>query len=142
MRIAAAVADANVLLSAAIGRAALRVLTDFNVEVHACRFNCEEVKEYLPSLIAKYRLPHEIVEMQWRLLPLRIHDEADYAAQLDHARSLLAERDPDDAHSLALAMALRLPLCSNDKDLDGHGITRRTTAKLLALLDDEGSAPT
>ena len=137
MHIAGVVADANVLLSAAIGKAALRVLTDFSVEVHACRFNCEEVEEYLPSLATKYRLAHEVVEMQWRLLPLHIHDEADYAAQLEHARSLLAKRDPDDAHSLALAMTLNLPLWSNDKDLDGYGITRHTTAKLLVLLRNE-----
>lgn len=134
MRIAGVVADANVLLSAAIGKAALRVLTDFAVEVHASRFNCEEVEEYLPSLAEKYRLSREIVEIQWRLLPVRIHDEADYAPRLEHARSLLAERDPDDAHCLALAMTLKLPLWSNDKDLDGHGITRHTTAELLALL--------
>lgn len=138
MRIAGVVADANVLLSAAIGKAALRVLTDFDVEVHATRFNCEEVEEYLPSLASKYRLSREIVEMQWRLLPLRIHEKADYAARLDHARSLLAERDPDDAHSLALAMVLELPVWSNDKDLDGHGITRHTTAKLLAILSKKG----
>ncbi len=133
-RIAGVVADANVLLSAAIGKAALRVLTDFGIEVHACRFNCEEVEEYLPTLTAKYRLSPEIVEMQWRLLPLRIHAEADYAARLDEARSRLAERDPDDAHPLALAMTLDLPLWSNDKDLEGYGIARHTTAKLLVIL--------
>ncbi|HYA44219.1 MAG TPA: PIN domain-containing protein, partial [Acidimicrobiales bacterium] len=106
MPIAGVVADANVLLSAAIGKAALRVLTDFGVEVHASRFNCDEVEEYLPSLVAKYQLAQEIVEIQWHLLPLRIHEEAEYAPRLEHARSLLAKRDPDDAHCLALAMVL------------------------------------
>ncbi len=134
MRIAGVVADANVLLSAAIGKAALRVLTDYDIEVHVSRFNCDEVEEYLPALASKYRLSREIVEMQWRLLPLRIHAEADYEPQFEDARSRLAKRDPDDAHPLALAMALELPLWSNDKDLDGHGATRLTTAKLLAIL--------
>lgn len=140
MRIAGVVADANVLLSAAIGKAALRVLTDFDIEVHATRFNCNEVAEYLPALAAKYRLSREIVEMQWRLLPLRIHDEAEYERKLEGARSRLAERDPDDAHPLALAMALALPLWSNDKDLEGHAVVRFTTAKLLAILEREKPA--
>jgi len=139
MRIAGVVADANLLLSAAIGNAALRVLTDFDIEVHASRFNCDEVEEYLPALASKYRLSREIVEMQWRLLTLRIHAEADYEPQLEGARSRMAKRDPDDAHPLALAMALELPLWSNDKDLDGHGAVRLTTAKLLAIL--AGSTP-
>ena len=134
MRIAGVVADANVLLSAAIGKAALRVLTDHDVEVHATRFNCDEVESYLPVLAAKYRLSREIVEMQWRLLPIRIHAEADYRSRIEDAGLRLAKRDPDDAHPLALAMALDLPLWSNDKDLDGHGVACLTTAKLLALL--------
>jgi len=135
MRIASVVADANVLLSAAIGKAALRVLTDFNIEVHASRFNCDEVEEYLPVLVAKYRLLPELVEMQWRLLPIRVHEEDAYAAHLKRARSRLADRDPDDAHPLALALTLALPLWSNDNDLEGHGVVRHTTAKLLSLLE-------
>jgi len=135
MRIAGVVADANVLLSAAISKAALRVLTGFDIVVHASRFNCDEVEEYLPTLTAKYRLLPELVEMQWRLLPIHVHDEADYAAHLGDARSRLADRDPDDAHPLALAMALGLPLWSNDNDLGGQGVARHTTAKLLAILD-------
>jgi len=141
MRIAGVVADANVLLSAAIGKAALRVLTDFAIVVHASRFNCDEVEEYLPALAAKYRLSPELVQMQWSLLPIRVHDEAEYAAHLDHARSRLAARDPDDAHPLALARALGLPLWSNDNDLGGHGVARHTTAKLLAILDAQAAKP-
>jgi predicted nucleic acid-binding protein len=140
MRIAGVVADANVLLSAAIGKAALRVLTDFDIEVHATRFNCDEVEEYPPALAAKYGLSREIVEMQWRLLPLCLHDEAEYEGELGGARSRLAKRDADDAHPLALAMALELPLWSNDKDLEGHAVVRLTTAKLLAILEREKPA--
>jgi len=35
MRIGAVVADANVLLSAAVGKSALRVFTNFRIEVQA-----------------------------------------------------------------------------------------------------------
>ncbi len=76
MRIAGIVADANVLLSATIGKAALRVFTSSDV----------------------------------------------------------ADRDPDDAHPLALALQLRVSIWSNDNDLVVRGATRLTTAQLLAAL--------
>lgn len=134
MLIAAVVGDANVLLSAAIGKAALRVITEFGVEVHICGFNAFEVLEYLPRLASKYKLPSDLLELQWRLLPLQLHPEADYAAHLEAARADLANRDPDDAHPLALARVLGLPLWTNDKDLVGHGVECFTTARLLAVL--------
>lgn len=73
MLIEGVVADANVLLSAAIGKAALRVITDFDIAVHVTQFNAAEVAEYLPLMSAKYNLQIELVEMQWKLLPLNVH---------------------------------------------------------------------
>ena len=43
MPIAGVVADANVLLSAVVGKAALRVFTEFDVIVHLCQFNPHEI---------------------------------------------------------------------------------------------------
>jgi hypothetical protein len=75
--------------------AALRVITEFGVEVHTSGFNAEEVREYLPRLASKYKLPDDLAELQWRLLPLRLHPEADSAAHLAAARADLANRDPE-----------------------------------------------
>lgn len=110
MPIASVVADANVLLSAAVGKAALRVFTKFTVTVHGSRFNADEVVEYLPYMASKYELPIELVEMQWKLLPLRIHPTDEYRSQLPQATADLKDRDPEDAHALALARSLALPL--------------------------------
>lgn len=46
MPIEGVVADANVLLSAVVGKAALQVFTEFNVSVHVAKFNTDEVAEY------------------------------------------------------------------------------------------------
>jgi predicted nucleic acid-binding protein len=135
MPIAAVVGDANVLLSAVIGKAALRVLTKYGVEVHVTRFNADEVAEYLPVMAAKYGLPLEVVQLQWRLLPLQVHETAKYRRHLARARHDLADRDPDDAHPLALARALRLPLWTNDHDLEGHDVECWPTARLLKELE-------
>jgi hypothetical protein len=53
---AGVVADANVLLSTAVGKAALRVFSEYKVPVHTTRFNAEEVMEYLPRLSSKYEI--------------------------------------------------------------------------------------
>jgi len=134
MSIDAVVADANVLLSAAIGKAALRVMVDYSVEAHVTNFNSSEVERYIPRLCEKFSLPQDLVELQWRLLPVTRHSEGEYESHLGWARRQLEDRDPADAHPLALAKALRLPLWSNDSDLKGHGIVCYTTAVLLKRL--------
>jgi predicted nucleic acid-binding protein len=134
MPIDAVVADANVLLSAVIGKAALRVFSLSSVAVHATRFNADEVDEYLPHMARKYDLPLDLALLQWRLLPVQLHPESDYAACLPRARRDLARRDPDDAHPLALARALQLPLWSNDRDLANRGVECCSTAQLLKKL--------
>lgn len=135
MPIEAVVADANVLLSAVVGNAALRVITEFGVHVHVAEYNASEVEEYLPRLSAQYCLPEDLVQLQWRLLPLEIHAEQEYAGRLAEARACLQERDPEDAHALALAWTLRLPLWSNDRDFEGQDVERYPTARLLRVLE-------
>lgn len=135
MRIDAVVADANVLLSAVIGKAASKVFTEHDVEVHATRYNLAEVARYLPRLAGKYRLDVDLLRLNLQTLPLVRHDEAAYAPLFEAARAELATRDPDDAHPLALARRLALPLWSNDRDLRGLDIMCLDTARLLAELE-------
>jgi predicted nucleic acid-binding protein len=101
----AIVADANVLLSAVVGKAALRVLTEHGVTVHVTDFNASEVEEYLPRLSTKFGLTEHLVQLQWRLLPVILHPESSYADRLPAALEALRDRDPEDAHALALAWA-------------------------------------
>jgi len=129
------VADANVLLSAVVGKAALRVISDFDIVVHVSQFNADEVAEYLPLLSAKYDLQIELVEMQWKLLPLTVHSLSDYHSRLARAIDEMKNRDPEDAHALALARALGLPLWSNDKDFANVKVECYSTARLLRTLD-------
>ncbi|MCX7014815.1 MAG: PIN domain-containing protein [Candidatus Sumerlaeota bacterium] len=141
MPIVAVVADANVLLSCVVGKAALRVMTDYGLAVHVARFNAGEVREYLPRMAAKYQLSPHLVELQWRLLPVTVHEPAGYAQHVPRALADLKDRDPEDAHALALARALALPLWSNDRHFDGVEIRRYSTARLLSQLAREQSPP-
>lgn len=131
---AGVVADANVLLSAVIGKAAARVFFEYQIPVHVTEFNAREVEEYLPSMAGKYGLAAELVDLQWNMLPLRLHAPRAYGDRLAWAGRALAQRDPEDAHALALAAVLGLPLWTNDRDLQGHGIVTYTTAQLIREL--------
>lgn len=47
------------------------------------------------------------------------------------AKTMIAERDPDDIHLLALALKLSCPIWSNDKDFEGHGVRVYSTLDLI-----------
>jgi len=48
------------------------------------------------------------------------------------ARKQIADRDPGDVDVLALALRLDVPVWSNDRDFEGTGVERMTTAELLS----------
>ncbi len=129
------VADANVLLSAVIGKAANKIFSEFEIRVHAAEFNAREVEEYLPMMAEKYKLPPDLVQLQWRVLPIIKYGLLRYQRHYKKALKDIEDRDPEDAHALAMARALELPLWSNDRHFEKIGFPVFTTAKLLKALE-------
>lgn len=132
--VAAVAADANVLLSAVLGHAALRVFTVTEVGVLTTHGVLQEVREYLPLIAEKYDVLPEALEGQLRLLAVRECEPAEYAAKLGAARRAIARRDPHDVDLLALALAFGIPVWSNDSDFEDAGVEWYTTARLLRRL--------
>jgi predicted nucleic acid-binding protein len=129
------VADANVFLAAVIGKVAQRIFSAYDLKVHASEFNAREVSEYLPFMARKYGLPAELVDLRWRILPLVMHRTSEYSGYFEEALADLQNRDPEDAHALALARSLGYPLWSNDRHLAKLGVPCYTAARLLKILD-------
>lgn len=127
-------ADANVILSAVIGKTALRLFTESSIEIVTTQFNLEEVKEYIPHLASKYGLPEEILQLQLKLLPLKVFTRKFYQVFLREAKALIGEKDPEDIDLLALALKLNIPIWSNDKDFQGLKIKAYPTARILKIL--------
>lgn len=71
-------ADANVILSAVAGKAALRIFLEKDIEIVTTQFNIDEVREYLCVIAVKYDLREEILESQSKLLPLKIYQQDFY----------------------------------------------------------------
>jgi len=134
------VADANVLLSAVIGgRAGLALRHDRVEQVFTPAAAYDEVFEYLPSLAKKKRLELDTLLLACAALPVTVVESSDYKGKLATARRRIGKRDPDDVDVLALALALNLPVWSNDNDFEDAGVEWYTTAELLKTLGIEST---
>jgi len=123
-----------VLLSAIVGKAALRVFDDPGLVVVTTQDNVAEVVEYLPEFAAKYHLSEEWLLEVFEMLPIQVFGKRQYATHVFEARSLLGERDPDDVPLAALALKLSIPVWSNDRDFDNFPTGVYSTAKLIKVL--------
>jgi len=128
-------ADANVLLSAVIGgRARLIFLHPGIRRVFTTGATFAEVEQYALVLAKKRRLPADILLLALAAMPVTIVERSDYAKHLPEAWNRIAQRDPDDAELLALALHLDVPVWSNDRDFERLGVELFTTEKLLRHL--------
>jgi len=127
-------ADANVLLSAAIGGAAQRVFHETDIEVVTTEGVLDEMRKYLVELAVENGLTQEEAQGHLAALPIVAHTEAVYQKRLAEARRYLNKRDPDDAGLAALALHLGIPVWSNDKDFRVVPVELYPTAKLLKVL--------
>jgi len=129
-------ADSNVLLSAVIGKAALKIFIHTDLEILTTSFNTKEIEEYLPYLSSKYDLDLKQVWVQLKMLPVRILDVGEYKSKIHVAKEYLGSRDADDIHLAALAMVKEIPIWSNDRDFESiPHVTVYPTAKLLKLFN-------
>lgn len=116
MRLAA---DANVLLSAALGGRARLVLDHPDTEVFTTEATLAEVQEYAAHLVRKRRLRVDVVLLTVASLPVTLIAPEDYAAARAEAVRRIASRDPDDV---------------DIHDFDAAGVEWLTTAEVLARL--------
>lgn len=126
------VVDANPIISALLGGTALRIFwSSVFKELVTTEFTVHEVLSYLPLLAEKVSVPEEILRLTVELLPLTICGKAFYQGRLAEAEKRIGGRDPKDVDLLALALKLRCPIWSNDRDFEGTGVTLFSTADLL-----------
>jgi predicted nucleic acid-binding protein len=96
-----------------------------------------EVQEYAGELARKRRLDVHLVLLAAAILPVTTVPRAVYASSISEARRRIGPRDPDDVELLALAIQLKIPVWSNDRDFENTGIIWYTTASLLAYLQSK-----
>ena len=127
-------ADSNVILSAVSGKAALRIFTRSTLDVITTESVLEEVREYIPHMAELYGLAPQVQESQLRLLAIREYPLEDYKRYVSEAERRIGDRDPDDVNLLALSLATKTPVWSNDNDFKNCGVDWYTTARLSKIL--------
>jgi predicted nucleic acid-binding protein len=128
-------ADSNVILSAAVARAASRVFQrSKGLKIVTTDANIEEIQMHLPALATQYGLEEADVDENLGALPLTIYPFAFYASHLAEARRYLGQRDPSDIPLAALALKLEIPIWSNDRDFEELPMIAYPTARLLKIL--------
>lgn len=127
--------DANPILSAIIGGSARDVFLKIETaSFYTTAFNFKEVEKYIPVFSIKRDIPPEDLYLTLSTFPLLVCEEYFYEDKIKMAKKLIGSRDPDDIHLLALALHLKCPIWSNDKDFEGLGVGIYTTIDLLKLL--------
>jgi len=97
-----------------------------------------EIAEHLPRLAAKRGLDASLLFAALAVMPVDWRPATDYEDHRQEAEARIAERDPDDWPTVALALQLNLPVWSQDKDLSVAGVEVFTTGELLDALRDGG----
>ena len=129
------VVDANPIISALLGGAALRAFWNDAVKEWATtQFTVNEVLSYLPQLASKLHVPEEVLRLELELLSLAVYKKDSYRDFVPEAKRGIAERDRNDVDLLALALKLDYPIWTNDQDFQQTGPTLYTTATLLEVL--------
>jgi predicted nucleic acid-binding protein len=97
----------------------------------------QEVMEYAPILARKRGLDLADVQAAVAAMLVEWQGALAYSRFRERALEQIGHRDPDDWPTVALALALALPIWSQDKDLDESGVRVYTTGQLLDELRRE-----
>lgn len=127
--------DANILLSAVIGGRARLVFHHPGItRILTTAYTFAEVEEYVPTFAKKKGVPVDVLILAAAALPITVVERAEYARKLPQALRQIGSRDPEDADLLALALHLKIPVWSNDRDFTSARVELFTTEDLLRHL--------
>jgi predicted nucleic acid-binding protein len=128
------VVDANPLLSALLGGRAREILFCGRSAFFSPQATLFEVEKYLPFVAQKLDRAELDLFREFELLPVTAVQPHVYESELGRATELIGWRDPKDVPVLALAVRLRLPVWTEDRDFENiPGVSVYKTADLLPL---------
>ncbi len=100
----------------------------------------DEVAEHVPALAERRGLDASLLLAALSVMPVEWQAPEVYQQERAEAKRRMARRDPEDWPTVALALALALPIWSQDKDMEVSGIMVHTTGELLDAIREAGGA--
>ena len=122
------------------GRARLVFASSLGPTCLAAQAVADEVAEHLPLLAERRGLDASLLLAALSVMPVEWQQPEVYEPARAEAERRMAGRDPDDWPTVALALALSLPIWSQDKDMEAAGVTVHTTGELLDAIREAGGA--
>jgi predicted nucleic acid-binding protein len=98
----------------------------------------EEVVGHMPALAERRGLDAALLLAALSVMPVDWQPPEAYESHREEAERRMAERDPEDWPTVALARARALPIWSQDKDMEAAGVAVYTTGELLDAIRDAG----
>ena len=139
----ALVLDANILIRAVLGSRALFLLTKYSekVDFFAPDIAFFEAEEHLPAILERRKIDATFALATLDSLRglVQIVAPETYALFESVARHRLINRDLEDWPILATALALKLPIWTEDTDFFGCGVATWTTDRVEIYLKEIGS---
>jgi predicted nucleic acid-binding protein len=125
--------DANVLLAASLGGGTRSVFFRRDWLFFTTSSVVAEVEEHAPQIANRRGLSVNETEEAFRDLPIIVVPDAEFAHRLPDAMERIGKIDPDDVPLLALALALEIPVWSNDGDFKGTGVELLTSSIIMRM---------
>lgn len=132
--------DANILVNAALGKRVRNILTQFHGTTafsvpDVCR---DDARRRIPQICRKHGLDQKRALDVFGYLEkmIKIVEPLTYFEWEVDARRRIAQRDPDDWPVVAAALALDLPIWTEDRDFFGCGIAMWITNTVEIYLAD------
>jgi predicted nucleic acid-binding protein len=98
----------------------------------------QEIARHIPRLASKRDLDPALLFAALQVMPIEWKAGSEYEGHREEAEQRIADRDPDDWPTVALALKLYLPVWTQDKDHTDARIEVFTTGDLLDALRDAG----
>ena len=132
------VLDANILIRAVLGKRVLNLLERYEdvARFYSPDICYQDARAYLPGILERRGIDPEPALRVLDNLVLLVQpiDQVLYQAYEAQARKRIAGRDPDDWPIVALALALNLPIWTEDRDFFGSGIATWTSDRVEIYL--------
>lgn len=133
------VLDANILVRLVLGRRVRELVLEHadRVAFFTPRVCYADARKYLPGLLTARNIdPASALAVLERFESIvRVLDESVFVAMRAQALARIESRDADDWPVLAAALALGLPLWTEDRDFFGTGIPTWTTDRVALYLN-------
>ena len=97
----------------------------------------EEVAEHVPALARARGLDAGLLLAALSVMPVDWQPPVVYESRREEAERRVAQRDPEDWPTVALALVRSLPIWSQDKDMEAAGVAVYTTGELLEAMRDD-----